>query len=203
MDKETENQRYIIGIDEVGRGPIAGPVAVCSFKCEPNFFDSISINTPLRDSKKLTKKQREKWFEYLKEEKEKGSCDFAVSMVSAEWIDKVDIVRSIKKALDSSLKKVVTNPKEVYVYLDGGLKAPLEFINQETVIKGDELYHVISCASIIAKVSRDGLMTKYAKEYPEYGFENHAGYGTKAHYEAIKKHGLTVLHRKSFMKNFS
>lgn len=203
MDKETENQRYIIGIDEVGRGPIAGPVAVCSFKCKPNFFDSISINTPLRDSKKLTKKQREKWFEYLKEEKEKGNCDFVVSLVSAEWIDKVGIVRSIKKALDSSLKKVVTNPKEVYVYLDGGLKAPLEFINQETVIKGDELHPVISCASIIAKVSRDGLMTKYAKEYPEYGFENHAGYGTKAHYEAIKKHDLTVLHRKSFMKNFS
>ncbi len=201
MDKETENQRYIIGIDEVGRGPIAGPVAVCSFKCEPNFFDSISINTPLRDSKKLTKKQREKWFEYLKEEKEKGSCDFAVSMVSAEWIDKVGIVRSIKKALDSSLKKVVTNPKEVYVYLDGGLKAPLEFINQETVIKGDELHPVISCASIIAKVSRDTLMYEYAKEYPEYGFENHVGYGTKVHYEAVKKTGLTPLHRKSFLKN--
>lgn len=193
--------KYIVGIDEVGRGPIAGPVAVCSFKCEPRFFDNISIDTPLRDSKKLTKKQREKWFEYLKEEKKKGNCDFAVSLVSADWIDKVGIVRSIQKALDSSLKKVATNPKEVSVYLDGGLKAPKEFINQETVIKGDELHPVISCASIVAKVSRDALMAKYAEEYPEYGFKNHAGYGTKAHYEAIKKHGVTVLHRKSFIRN--
>ncbi len=224
MDKETENQRYIIGIDEVGRGPIAGPVAVCSFKSTPGFFDSISIDTPLRDSKKLTKKQREKWFEYLSDEKKKGNCDFAVSLVSAEWIDKVGIVRSIQKALDQSLGKVASRNQKNFprftlkgsdttensfdfallmLYLDGGLKAPKEYINQETIIKGDELHHVISCASIIAKVSRDGLMTKYAKEYPEYGFENHAGYGTKAHYEAIKKHGLTVLHRKSFMKNFS
>ncbi len=201
MDKKGKNMKYIVGIDEVGRGPIAGPVAVCSFKCEPNFFDSISIDTPLRDSKKLTKKQREKWFEYLTDEKKKGNCDFAVSLVSAEWIDKVGIVRSIRKALDSSLKKVVANPKEVFVYLDGGLRAPLEFINQETVIKGDELHPVISCASIVAKVSRDTLMSEYANEYPEYGFENHVGYGTKAHYESIKKHGQTVLHRKSFLKN--
>lgn len=199
MDKGLKNSQYIIGIDEVGRGPIAGPVAVCSFKCEPGFFDNISIDTPLRDSKKLTKKQREKWFEYLKEEKGKGNCDFAVSLVSADWIDKVGIVRSIQKALDSSLKKVVTNPKDVSVYLDGGLRAPKEFINQETVIKGDELHPVISCASIVAKVSRDSIMTKYGEEYPDYGFENHAGYGTKAHYDAIKKHGKTVLHRKTFI----
>lgn len=199
MDKEAKNTRYIVGIDEVGRGPIAGPVAVCSFRCLPDFFDSISIDTPLRDSKKLTKKQREKWFEYLKEEKVKGNCDFSVSLVSAEWIDKVGIVRSIRKALDSSLKKVVTNPKEVFVYLDGGLKAGEEFLNQETVIKGDELHPVISCASIVAKVSRDNLMTKYGQEYLEYGFENHSGYGTKEHYDAIKRHGQTPLHRKTFL----
>ncbi len=199
MDKNTKNGRYIVGIDEVGRGPIAGPVAVGAFICKLEFFDSISIDTPLRDSKKLTKKQREKWFEYLKLEKEKGNCDFAVSMVNAEWIDKVGIVRSIKKALESSLKKVVKDPKEVFVYLDGGLKAPEEFINQETIIKGDELHSVISCASIVAKVSRDTLMSKYGEEHPEYGFENHVGYGTKAHYEAIKKHGVSVLHRKTFI----
>lgn len=192
--------KYIIGIDEVGRGPIAGPVAVCSFKCMPGFFDLIKIDVPLRDSKKLTKNQRVKWFEYLKEEKKKGNCDFAVSLVDAEWIDKVGIVRSIKKALDSSLKKVTENPEEANVYLDGGLKAPLEFKYQETIIKGDELHPVISCASIVAKVSRDTLMYKYAEKYPEYGFENHVGYGTKAHYEAIKKHGPTVLHRKTFIK---
>lgn len=193
---------FIVGIDEVGRGPIAGPVAVCSFRCTLDFFDSISLDTPLRDSKKLTKKQREKWFEFLKDEKKKGNCDFAVSLVSAEWIDKVGIVPSIKKALKTSLCNV-TNPVErnaYKIFLDGGLKAPDEFIYQETIIKGDELHPVISCASIIAKVSRDSLMHEYSKEYPQYGFENHVGYGTKAHYEAIKKHGQTKLHRKTFIK---
>lgn len=193
--------KYIVGIDEVGRGPIAGPVAVCSFKCEPSFFDTISIDTPLRDSKKLTKKQREKWFEFLKEEKAQGNCDFAVSLVSAEWIDKVGIVRAIQKALDSSLSKLEANQDllDAHIFLDGGLKAPLKFKNQETIIKGDELHPVISFASIVAKVSRDALMSKYADEYPEYGFENHVGYGTKAHYDAIKKHGVSVLHRKTFI----
>ncbi len=195
--------KYIIGIDEVGRGPIAGPVAVCAFKCHSTFFDLISIDTPLRDSKKLTKKQRKKWFEYLSDEKKKGNCDFAVSMVSAEWIDKVGIVRAISKALNTSLLKIAKTPHEVHVYLDGGLKAPKEFTHQETIIKGDELYPVISCASIVAKVSRDHLMTLHAKKYPEYGFGNNMGYGTKAHYEVITKNGLTKIHRRTFLKRKS
>jgi ribonuclease HII len=192
----------IVGIDEVGRGPIAGPVAVCAFSCLSDFFDAIAIDTPLRDSKKLTKKQREVWFEYLKSEKEKGKCDFAVSMVAAEWIDKVGIVRAIQKALTASLEKLNKNDEiiEARIFLDGGLKAPEQFIHQETIIKGDELHPVISCASIVAKVTRDTLMTGYAQEYPDYGFENHSGYGTKAHYGAIKKKGLTILHRKTFLK---
>ncbi len=199
--------KYIVGIDEVGRGPIAGPVAVCAFMTDIGrqqtlWWDfSMQNKLPLRDSKKLTKKQREKWLKFLKEEKAKGNCDFAVSLVSAEWIDKVGIVRAIQKALDSSLSKLNTNGQllEAMIYLDGGLKAPKEFINQETIIKGDELHPVISFASIVAKVSRDNLMSRYANEYPEYGFENHVGYGTKAHYEAIKKHGQTSLHRKTFL----
>ncbi len=224
MDKTSKNISYIIGIDEVGRGPIAGPVAVCAFICMPNFFDSIEIKVPLRDSKKLTKIQREKWFQYLKKEKEEGNCDFAVSYVSAENIDKFGIVKSIKKALEISLNKITkqdvqnlsrvgapaervkrenfVHPVEVdtfKIFLDGGLKAPEEYVNQETIIKGDELHPVISCASIVAKVSRDRIMANYAKEYPEYGFNKHSGYGTSAHYNAIKKHGTTVLHRKTFI----
>ncbi|MCE9517869.1 ribonuclease HII [Candidatus Nomurabacteria bacterium] len=211
---------YIVGIDEVGRGPIAGPVAVCAFRCRTDFFSDIEIKTPLRDSKKLTKKQREKWFEYLKQEKEKGHCDFAVSMVSAEWIDKVGIVRSIQKALDNSLSKVVAmenpnshrftpkgpytdansdSPSSLTIFLDGGLKAPPEYINQQTIIKGDELHPVISCASIVAKVTRDNLMTKYAKEYPHYDWDKNMGYGTKSHYAGIKKSGVSILHRKTFL----
>jgi ribonuclease HII len=211
---------YIIGIDEVGRGPIAGPVAVCAFLCKPDFFDHHPVlntkhpsserrggNTlpPLRDSKKLSKIQREKWFEYLKKKKAEGECDYAVSYVSAENIDKFGISKAIKKALETSLYKVTTKVsipiavEGVSVYLDGGLKAPEEFTCQETIIKGDELHPVISAASIVAKVSRDRVMTAFSTEYPHYGFENHSGYGTKAHYEAIKKHGITPIHRKSFI----
>ncbi|MEY2671785.1 MAG: ribonuclease ribonuclease, partial [Candidatus Parcubacteria bacterium] len=137
-------------------------------------------------------------------EKEKGNCDFAVSAVSASDIDKIGIVPSIQKALNNSLAKVASqkvSPASFHVYLDGGLKAPVEYVNQETIIKGDELHPVISCASIVAKVTRDALMDKYGLEYVDYGFENHAGYGTSAHYDAIKKHGLTPIHRKTFLKN--
>lgn len=232
MDK---NSKYIIGIDEVGRGPIAGPVAVCAFCMSELDQEEIVLNAkeqlglPIRDSKKLTKIQREKWYKYLNELKKEGKCNFHVSYVSPENIDKFGINKCIQKALDKSLAVVADpdcknflrrcgragasdserrgiseenyyNPEELYIYLDGGLKAPKEYVNQETVIKGDELHPVISFASIVAKVSRDKIMTKYSKEFSNYGFENHSGYGTRAHYEAIKKHGITPLHRKSFIK---
>jgi ribonuclease HII len=98
-----------------------------------------------------------------------------------------------------SLDKLETDPKDVFVYLDGGLKAPDKFINQETIIKGDELHPVISCASIVAKVARDKIMTQYAAEYPQYGFETNSGYGTATHMKALKKYGLTPIHRKTFI----
>jgi len=225
--KEKETTEYIIGIDEVGRGPIAGPVAVCAFLIKD---DSFLENTgdrklpKLKDSKKLSKKQREIWFEFLKESKEKDFCDYEVSFVSPENIDKFGIAKCIQKALDKSLGKIAeqnylnsrrftqitgaytdknlnnSTPQFYYkILLDGGLHAPKEYVNQETIIKGDELHPVISMASIMAKVTRDRVMTNYASEYPEYGFEKHSGYGTKAHYDAVKKHGQTKIHRKSFI----
>ena len=238
-DKDTT--RYIIGIDEVGRGPLAGPVAVCAFLMKEDVF--IDGQFPigltygkcgklpkLRDSKKLSKKQREVWFEYLKVAKAEGFCDFSVSFVSPENIDKFGIVKCIQKALNESLNKVTMQFRKVatqktqnfsaftpegpyadknfessaplssfQIFLDGGLHAPIEYVNQETIIRGDELHPVISLASIVAKVTRDAVMTKYGKVYPEYGFEHHSGYGTKAHYSAIKSHGQTPLHRKTFI----
>ncbi|MDE2030922.1 MAG: ribonuclease HII [Patescibacteria group bacterium] len=202
MDKKP---KYIVGIDEVGRGPIAGPVAVCSFIITLNNYESLinngqnDLKIKIKDSKKLSKKQREKWYEYLKNEKNNERCNFFVSYVSAENIDKFGIVKAINKSLETSLLKIVSNPKDTFVYLDGGLRAPEQFIYQETVIKGDELHPVISFASIVAKVSRDKVMYNYSKEYPKYSFENHVGYGTKAHYEAIKKYGVLDIHRKSFL----
>ncbi len=201
---EKETTKYIIGIDEVGRGPIAGPVAVAAFKLLIANHKSLiekwkeQTNTPLRDSKKLSKKQREIWFNFLKKQKEEGNCDYSVSFVSPENIDKFGIAKCIQKALNESLEKI-TMQGSFQIFLDGGLHAPSEYINQETIIKGDELYPVISMASIVAKVSRDKIMTNYIKDYPEYGFENHSGYGTKAHYEAIKKYGQTKIHRKTFI----
>ncbi|MFA7315775.1 MAG: ribonuclease HII [Candidatus Paceibacterota bacterium] len=198
-------EKYIVGIDEVGRGPIAGPVAVCAFVCQTKNYELLiargveHTGVSVRDSKKLTKIQREKWFAFLHSEKQKGNCDFSVSYVSASMIDSFGIVPAIKKALSTSLSKVVSDQTETLIYLDGGLKADEKYANQETFIKGDELHPVISFASIVAKVSRDRVMCSHAKEYPVYGFDSHAGYGTKAHYEAIKNHGLTPLHRKTFI----
>jgi ribonuclease HII len=230
--KDVKTTKYLIGIDEVGRGPIAGPVAVCSFllKDEKILENQKEKNLPkLKDSKKLSKKQREIWFEYLKKQKEEGNCDYEVSFVSPENIDKFGIAKCIQKALNQSLDRVASqemlfarssdlltensfsedgssarpsqkaSPALLSIFLDGGLHAPKEYINQETIIKGDELHPVISCASIMAKVSRDRVMTNYAKTYPEYGFEKHSGYGTKAHYEAIKKHGQIPIHRKTYI----
>jgi len=236
------DKKYKIGIDEVGRGPIAGPVCVSAFLVkDESFLESCTSRTcaknknknlsKLRDSKKLSKKQREEWFEYLKIAKTEGFCDFSVSFVSSENIDKFGIAKCIQKALDESLERVILQNKSFssglapapvplvrgpekknyftkllkddlssfIIFLDGGLKAKEEYINQETIIKGDELHPVISLASIVAKVSRDKIMEKYGKEYPEYGFEKHVGYGTKTHYKAIKKHGQTPIHRKTFI----
>ncbi len=205
MEKPPKTIRYIIGVDEVGRGPIAGPVAVGVFYTNEKEINMIiekakeELNLPIRDSKKLTKKQREKWFKFLYKFKKEGKCNFAVSYVAPEMIDKFGIKKCIQKALDRSLEKLKINKKEVFVYLDGGLKAPKEYIYQETIIKGDESHSVISLASIVAKVSRDKIMYHYEIEFPEYGFENHVGYGTKVHYQAIKKLGLTPIHRKTFI----
>lgn len=206
MDKTPNDIKYIIGIDEVGRGPIAGPVAVCAFMIKDNSFSTTPTDKKLpklKDSKKLTKRQRVTWFNYLKDNKEKGLCDFSVSFVSSENIDKFGISKCIQKALNKSLSNLVIScnlePRTCNLFLDGGLHAPVEYINQETIIKGDELHPIISMASIMAKVTRDRIMVNYAKEYPEYGFEKHSGYGTKAHYTAIKKHGQTPIHRKTFI----
>ncbi len=196
------NKKVVIGIDEVGRGPIAGPVTVCAFV----FLDSgLARKKNLhnsKDSKKLTKKKRNEWFWQIREWQKEGKCDFVVTFVSAQMIDKIGIVPSIRKALNKSLSLLVSRSQssKVSILLDGGLKAPSEFKNQKTIIKGDEKESVIAMASIVAKVTRDGYMRKMATKYPEYGFERHVGYGTKNHYKGIKKHGITPLHRKTFLK---
>jgi ribonuclease HII len=189
---------WIIGIDEVGRGPIAGPVAVGAC-CVPVDFD-FSFCRGIRDSKKLTARGREEWEKKIVLAQKEGKLSVAVTFVSSTVIDTKGLSYAIKKALASSLKKVSCDSQNTLVLLDGGLKAPEDFKNQKTIIKGDEKEPVISMASIVAKVTRDRHMVKLSKRFPEYDFHIHKGYGTRAHYQKIAEHGLSPEHRRSFLK---
>ncbi|MEI6058098.1 MAG: ribonuclease HII [bacterium] len=145
------------------------------------------------------------YFIKIQKAKKIGIIDFAVTFQSEKVIDKKGLSFAIKNALSISIEKIIAtnethdiNPTVVDVLLDGGLKAPAHFTKQKTIIRGDTKEQTIALASICAKVLRDRRMIAVAKKYPAYGFEIHKGYGTKAHYAAIKKHGLSPLHRRSF-----
>lgn len=193
--------KYIIGIDEVGRGPIAGPLIVCAcaLKSETEVL-SFFPKGELRDSKKLSEKVRLAIVEKLQPLVKSLDIIFGIGEISAEEIDDRGLSQAIKDALKLALKKVHKQgvPQDAFIFLDGSLYVD-DIYQQETIVKGDEKIPEIALASIIAKVYRDTLMKKVADVYPEYGFTSHVGYGTKAHYEAIKKQGITPLHRKSFL----
>jgi ribonuclease HII len=199
LDKPT----HTIGIDEVGRGPIAGPVAVGSFVILDK--KALRLFTKVKESKQLKEKDREEWFKKIEKVRYEGLVDFSVVFQSEKIIDKKGLSFAIKNALRISLDKMVERnnlkKENIKVLLDGGLKAPKEYINQKTIIKGDEKEKIIALASICAKVLRDRKMKKFANKYPWYRFEVNKGYGTKGHYEAIDKYGLTDLHRRTFLKN--
>ncbi len=189
---------HIVGIDEVGRGPIAGPVAVGAC-CVRTDFD-FSFCKGIRDSKKLTPKMRAVWERKILLAQKEGELKVAVTFVSSRVIDTKGLSYAIRKALVTSLKKVSGDPRKIRVLLDGGLKAPLEFLHQQTIIKGDENEPVISMAPIVAKEIRDRHMTKLSKRFPQYDFHIHKGYGTRVHYQKIQKHGISPEHRRSFLK---
>lgn len=196
--------RFLIGIDEVGRGPLAGPVAVCAFCLKEEILEDFIkeiFGGKIRDSKKMTKKKREEIAEIVTKKKKEGLLDFKISTAEASVIDKYGINPSIKKSLEKSILGLGLDPKSVIVFLDGGLKAPDIFINQETIIKGDSSNALIATASILAKVYRDSLMVKYAQEYTQYKFEKNMGYGTKAHMDALRETGISPIHRVSYLKN--
>lgn len=186
--------RYVLGIDEAGRGPLAGPVAV-GVVLIPEGFDIAQAFPGVRDSKKLSEKRREEIFSLLEEHDE---VRYTVEFESADTIDKEGIVPAIAQALARGIRKLAPEPELVKVFLDGALFAPSEYI-QETIIKGDELIPAISLASVAAKVIRDRHMLELATTYPQYHFEKHKGYGTKLHYELLKEHGFCDIHRKSFL----
>ena len=202
--------KYIVGIDEVGRGPLAGPVVVAAVGIEHGAWGIGHRLRGIRDSKKLTERQREKWAKKIKV----AGFVWAVARVSPRVIDKIGISKAANLAayraymrLCRKLQapKIMTSSK-FEVLLDGGLHlkrkgwAEENRIKTKTIIKGDEKIPLISAASIIAKVTRDKYMKRAAKQYGGYGFEAHKGYGTVAHYAAIKKLGVSSMHRESFLK---
>lgn len=205
MKNKNKNKfKYIIGIDEVGRGPLAGPVAVGACLISVSKIKSLQDKgffKGIRDSKKLSEKKREEWLGKIEELKMKGDLGYSVFFVSNKMIDKKGISQCIKSAIENSLKKLKAEPLKTMVLLDGGLRAPNKFIYQKTIIKGDEKEPIISLASIAAKVARDRKMVAYSKKFPQYGFEIHKGYGTKKHYKKIKENSFCEIHRKSFCKN--
>lgn len=194
-------RRYILGVDEAGRGPLAGPVAVGVVMAKED-FDFLKALPELNDSKKISEKKRELIFEQLLLLEKAGEVRFCVKSVSAGDIDTRGITHAVKAGAHAGVRKLAPDTEGVRVYLDGLLHAPEEY-EQETIIGGDALIPAIMLASVVAKVSRDRLMVKLAKEYPGYGFEAHKGYGTKAHVEAIKKLGLSDIHRRSFCKKIA
>lgn len=187
----SQGKRYIAGVDEVGRGPLAGPV-VCAAVIMP--LDDGLIISGVDDSKKLSEKKREE----LAKEIMTRAIAYAVCEISPEEIDEINILQATVKCMKNCVSALSVTPDMVLV---DAVKADFG-VPSFPIIKGDALSYSIGAASIVAKVYRDALMVKYASVYPEYGFEKHKGYGTKAHIDALKSVGACPLHRKTFIKNF-
>ncbi len=181
--------KYIAGVDEVGRGPLAGPVVCCAV-----IMPLDDIIEGVDDSKKLSEKKRESLAEIIKQK----AISYCIYEICEKEIDQINIFEAVKKCMTMAVMGLKVKPD---ITLVDGLDSHLP-INADYVVKGDLNSYTIGCASIVAKVYRDNLMKEYAKEFPEYGFERHKGYGTKAHIDKIKEIGPCRLHRKTFIKNF-
>lgn len=191
--KEFESEyaaQIVCGIDEVGRGPLCGPV-VAGAVILPKDCNILYIN----DSKKLSEKKREEVNLAIKEE----AIAYGIGVVSPERIDEINILQATFEAMRMAIDSLEVKPD---ILLNDAVEIPLVDIKQVPIIKGDAKSYSIAAASIIAKVYRDHLMYEYDKLYPEYSFASNKGYGTAAHIDAIKKYGLTPIHRRSFTKNF-
>ncbi len=190
-DKEKRAQHGVIcGVDEAGRGPLAGPVFV-SAVILPENCDIEGLN----DSKKLSEKKREALFEQIKEK----ALAYSIICVDERVIDEVNILNATMDGMFKAVKALDITPD--FSLIDGN-KVPNGLVNAEYVIGGDAKHACIAAASILAKVSRDRFMLEMAEKYPQYMFEKHKGYGTKLHYELLDKYGPCEIHRKTFIKNY-
>jgi ribonuclease HII len=187
-----EGYDIVVGIDEVGRGPLAGPVGAGAVVIRPD----TEILELVRDSKTLSEKQRNEVYEQIKE----SVYGYGVGMVSEREIDEIGIQSAVQKAMVLALEQVekMIERKAEYLIIDGTNVELLGEYPTMKISKGDLHHYSISAASILAKVDRDNLMIKYAKEFPNYGFERNMGYGTKEHMDALKKFGPCKIHRRSY-----
>lgn len=183
--------KYVAGVDEVGRGPLAGPV-VCAAVIMPldeNFIDGID------DSKKVSEKKREKLAALIREK----AIAYSIAQIEPDEIDELNVLRATEKCMSLAISGLCVKPDLVLV----DALEPDADCEVKGIIKGDAQSYNVGAASIIAKVYRDALMCEYDKTYPEYGFAKNKGYGTKAHIDALKESGFCRIHRKTFIKNFS
>ena len=194
--KEIENEmhrkgiKYICGIDEAGRGPLAGPVVVAAV-----IMPEDSMIEGVNDSKKVSEKKREILYDQILNE----AIAYSVGIINQNEIDEINILNATKKGLTTAVKELSVRPDRIIV--DALDKIDTDGIPYTPIIKGDAKCYSIAAASIIAKVTRDRIMRQWDEVYPQYGFAKHKGYGTATHIAAIKEYGLTPLHRLSFVKN--
>lgn len=184
----NQNVKLLAGIDEAGRGPLAGPVVVGAV-----ILPKESLIEGVNDSKKVSEKKREKLYDEITKE----AIAWGVGIVDEKEIDEINILNATKKALTMALQNMKIKPDKILV--DALTHIDTLGIPYTSIIKGDATSYSIAAASIIAKVTRDRIMREYDKKYPEYGFAKHKGYGTTAHIQAIKQHGACMIHRKSFI----
>ena len=185
-----EGYEYVCGIDEAGRGPLAGPVVVAAV-----IMPKDSMIEGVNDSKKVSEKKREKLYDLITEE----AIAYSVGIIDHNKIDEINILNATKLGLKNAIEELKVRPDIILV--DALNNMDTDGIPYKSIIKGDAKSYNIAAASIIAKVTRDRIMREWDKIYPQYGFEKHKGYGTAAHIAAIKENGLSPLHRLSFVKN--
>ncbi len=187
-EKKNEGYKYVAGVDEAGRGPLAGPVfAACVILPDDCIIDGIN------DSKKLSEKKREQLFEEITK---KAVC-YSIASINEKIIDEINILNATHMAMNKAVDEMKIKPD--YVLIDGNSIKNMT-IPHETIVKGDAKSISIAAASILAKVSRDRFICEIADKYPEYEFKKHKGYGTKVHTDALKKYGPCEIHRKLFLK---
>ncbi len=198
-------RNHIIGVDEVGRGPLAGRVfvgAVLFPKNPKNIFKKTNAPAKLSDSKKLSLKQRKEWFNWIK----KNNISFAIAASSSSIIDKINVSKACNLAAQKAIEKIIKKNKlrEISVIADAGIKINKTFQIKsfKSFPKADEKIPAVSLASIVAKILRDREMEKLHKKYPKYGFDSHKGYGTRRHIKAIKKYGPSPIHRLTFISEY-